>query len=390
MKNFILKKKILGICITEGSRSLADISRELNSSIPTITKLVGELIKDGYLEDMGKIDTSGGRRPSIYGLNPSAGFFAGIDINMGEVKIAVTDFKGDLVDFTTHYGFTLSNTEESFKELCRITKEYVSQIGIDTEAILAYGLSLSGRVNYQTGESFTYHLKEGGNIREFVENELKRPVFVENNSRAMTYGEFLYGQHGYKKDILFMNVSWGLGMGMVIDGKLTYGKSGFSGEIGHFPILDNNQICQCGKIGCLETGASCSALQRMITEKLVAGRSSMLVNKFNKDRLIDLSDIMDAIREGDILAIETVEQIGLTLGRAVAGLINLFNSELVVIGGLLSSAAEYLRLPVMTAIQKYTLSTVSRETEIKFSDLGEQAGAKGACMIARSRLLDII
>lgn len=390
MKNFILKKKILGICITEGSRSLADISRELNSSIPTITKLVGELIMDGYLEDMGKIDTSGGRRPSIYGLNPSAGFFAGIDINMDEVKIAVTDFKGDLVDFTTHYGFTLSNTEESFKELCRITKEYVSQIGIDTEAILAYGLSLSGRVNYQTGESFTYHLKEGGNIREFVENELKRPVFVENNSRAMTYGEFLYGQHGYKKDILFMNVSWGLGMGMVIDGKLTYGKYGFSGEIGHFPILDNNQICQCGKIGCLETGASCSALQRMITEKLVAGRSSMLVNKFNKDRLIDLSDIMDAIREGDILAIETVEQIGLTLGRAVAGLINLFNSELVVIGGLLSSAAEYLRLPVMTAIQKYTLSTVSRETEIKFSDLGEQAGAKGACMIARSRLLDII
>jgi predicted NBD/HSP70 family sugar kinase len=390
MKNFILKKKILGICITEGSRSLADISRELNSSIPTITKLVGELIMDGYLEDMGKIDTSGGRRPSIYGLNPSAGFFAGIDINMDEVKIAVTDFKGDLVDFTTHYGFTLSNTEESFKELCRITKEFVSQIGIDTEAILAYGLSLSGRVNYQTGESFTYHLKEGGNIREFVENELKRPVFVENNSRAMTYGEFLYGQHGFKKDILFMNVSWGLGMGMVIDGKLTYGKSGFSGKIGHFPILDNNQICQCGKIGCLETGASCSALQRMITEKLVAGRSSMLVNKFNKDRLIDLSDIMDAIREGDILAIETVEQIGLTLGRAVAGLINLFNSELVVIGGLLSSAAEYLRLPVMTAIQKYTLSTVSRETEIKFSDLGEQAGAKGACMIARSRLLDII
>ena len=173
MKNFILKKKILGICITEGSRSLADISRELNSSIPTITKLVGELIMDGYLEDMSKIDTSGGRRPSIYGLNPSAGFFAGIDINMDEVKIAVTDFKGDLVDFTTHYGFTLSNTEESFKELCRITKEFVSQIGIDTEAILAYGLSLSGRVNYQTGESFTYHLKEGGNIREFVENELK-------------------------------------------------------------------------------------------------------------------------------------------------------------------------------------------------------------------------
>lgn len=390
MKNVILKRKILGICITEGSQSLADISRELNSSIPTITKLVGELIDEGYLEDMGKIDTTGGRRPSIYGLNPSAGFFTGIDINRDGVRISVTDFRGDLVDCMTFPEFTLTDTEESFKGLCRMTEEYVSKIGIDPEAILAYGLSLSGRVNHLTGESLCHQMAEGGNIREFLENELNRPVFVENNSRAMTYGEFLYGQHGRRKDLLFLNVSWGLGMGMIIDGKLTFGKSGFSGEIGHFPILDNNQICQCGKIGCLETGASCSALQRMITEKLNAGRSSILSEKFNRLRQIALKDIMAAIREGDMLAIETVEQIGHTLGRAVAGLINLFNPELVVIGGTLSSAAEYLRLPVMTAIQKYTLNISSRETEIKFSDLGEQAGAKGACMIARSRLLDII
>ena len=390
MKNFILKKKILGICITEGSRSLADISRELNSSIPTITKLVGELIDEGYLEDMGKIDTTGGRRPSIYGLNPSAGFFTGIDINRDGVRISVTDFRGALVDCVTYPEFILADTEESLKELCRMTAEYVSTIGIDPEAILAYGISLSGRVNHLTGESLCHQMAEGGNIRELLEKELNRPVFVENNSRAMTYGEFLNGQHGSRKDLLFLNVSWGLGMGMIIDGKLTFGKSGFSGEIGHFPILDNNHICQCGKIGCLETGASCSALQRMITEKLNAGRSSILSEKFNRLRQIALKDIMAAIREGDMLAIETVEHIGHTLGRAVAGLINLFNPELVVIGGTLSSAAEYLRLPVMTAIQKYTLNIISRETEIKFSDLGEQAGAKGACMIARSRLLDII
>ena len=233
-------------------------------------------------------------------------------------------------------------------------------------------------------------MKGGGNIRDLLEKELNKPIYVENNSRAMTYGEYLSDSRDSKKDLLFLNVSWGLGMGMIIGGKLTFGKSGFSGEIGHFPILDNNQICHCGKIGCLETGASCSALQRIIIEKLNAGRSSMLSGKFNKDGQIALSDIMDAIHEEDMLAIETVEQIGHTLGRAVAGLINLFNPELVVIGGLLSSASEYLRLPVMSSIQKYTLNVISRDTEIKFSDLREQAGAKGACMIARSRLLDII
>lgn len=188
MKNVILKRKILGICITEGSQSLADISRELNSSIPTITKLVGELIDEGYLEDMGKIDTTGGRRPSIYGLNPSAGFFTGIDISRDGVRISVTDFRGDLVDCVTFPELTLTDTEESFKGLCRMTEEYVSKIGIDPEAILAYGISLSGRVNHKTGESLSHQITEEGSIREFLENELNRPVFVENNSRAMTYG----------------------------------------------------------------------------------------------------------------------------------------------------------------------------------------------------------
>ena len=390
MKKIILKQKILEICITEGNQSLADINKALNSSIPTITKLVGELISEGFVEDLGKIDTSGGRRPSIYGLNPSAGYFVGIDVSKDGFSIATTDFRGNTLDFMKNEEFTLSSDEESFKALCRLIKNHIGTIGIKPESILAYGISFSGRVNFHTGESFSYYMKDGSNISSLMERELGKPVFVENNSRAMTYSEYLYGEHGHKRNILFINVSWGLGMGMIIDGRLTFGKSGFSGEIGHFPILDNNQICQCGKIGCLETGASCSALHRIITEKLRSGRSSMLSGKFSKEGKITVQDIMEAINEEDILAIETVEQIGLTLGRAVAGLINLFNPELVVIGGLLASASEYLRLPVMTAIQKYTLNIISRDTEIKFSSLGEQAGAIGACMIARSRLLEIL
>lgn len=390
MKNFILKQKILGLCITEGSQSLADISKDLNSSIPTITKLVGELISEGYIQDMGKIDTSGGRRPSIYGLNPRAGYFIGIDITREGISIATVDFKGDTVDFMKDQEFTLSGDKESSIALCRLIENHTSSLGIGSDCILAYGVSFSGRVNRQSGETFPYFLKDGKDIRSTMENELGKPVFIENNSRAMTYGEYLCGQQGKEKNILFINVSWELGMGMIIDGRLTFGKSGFSGEIGHFPILDNNQICQCGKIGCLETGASCSALHRIITEKLRAGRSSMLSEKFIKEGMVSMQDIMDAINEEDILAIETVEQVGLTLGRAVAGMINLFNPGLVVIGGLLASASEYLRLPVMSAIQKYTLNIISRDTGIKYSSLGEQAGAIGACMIARSRLLDIL
>ena len=94
--------------------------------------------------------------------------------------------------------------------------------------------------------------------------------------------------------------------------------------------------------------------------------------------------------EEDVLAIESVEEIGSALGRAIAGLINIFNPELVVIGGRLSTAEEYLMLPIRSAINKHSLNIVSKETEIKFSKLGKKAGPIGACMLSRSHLLGIL
>lgn len=389
-KNSSLKKRILGLCVNEGDYSLADLSKELNTSIPTITKLVGELIDDGFLEDMGKQGTNGGRRPSIYGLNSSAGYFVGIEVRKDEISVAVTNFKGQTIDYKEDIAFTLENSEASFKKLCDGTKEHLSKIGVDASKVLAYGVNLSGRVNNETGYCFTYFLGEDRPIASLLEEELMAPVFIENDSRAMTYGEYICGVANKEQDMLFLNVAWGLGMGMILDGKLSYGKSGFSGEIGHFPLLDNDQICQCGKTGCLETGASGLALHRIFMEKLRDGRASMLSEKFNKGGEITLDDILGAILEEDVLAIEVVEEIGAVLGRAIAGLINLFNPELVVIGGRLSSASEYLLLPIKSAIQKHSLNIINRDTTIKFSKLGRKAGPIGACMLSRSKLLGLL
>lgn len=389
-KNSSLKKRILGLCVNEGDYSLADLSKELNTSIPTITKLVGELIDDGFLEDMGKQGTNGGRRPSIYGLNSSAGYFVGIEVRKDEISVAVTNFKGQTIDYKENIAFTLENSEASFKKLCDGTKEHLSRIGVDASKVLAYGVNLSGRVNNETGYCFTYFLGEDRPIASLLEEELMAPVFIENDSRAMTYGEYICGVANKEQDMLFLNVAWGLGMGMILDGKLSYGKSGFSGEIGHFPLLDNDQICQCGKTGCLETGASGLALHRIFMEKLRDGRASMLSEKFNKGGEITLDDILGAILEEDVLAIEVVEEIGAVLGRAIAGLINLFNPELVVIGGRLSAASEYLLLPIKSAIQKHSLNIINRDTTIKFSKLGRKAGPIGACMLSRSKLLGLL
>ena len=389
-KNAILKQNILGLCINDGDYSIADLSKELGTSIPTITKLVGELIDEGFLEDMGKQGTNGGRRPSIYGLNPYAGYFVGIDVHRNDISIAVTNFKGQTVDLQEDMPFVLENSVASLKVLCKCILDHLKKSGIDKDKVRAYGVNLSGRVNNETGYCFTYFIGEDRPIASLLEDELQTPVFVENDSRAMTYGEYICGVANNEKNMLFLNVAWGLGMGMIIDGKLSYGKSGFSGEIGHFPLLDNDQICQCGKTGCLETGASGSALHRIIMEKLREGRSSSLSDKFNANEEIDLEDIMAAVEEEDVLAIETIEEIGSTLGRAIAGLINLFNPELVVIGGRVSAAKEYLLLPIKSAIQKHSLNMINKDTTIKFSKLGKKAGPIGACMLSRTKLLGLL
>jgi predicted NBD/HSP70 family sugar kinase len=389
-KNSILKQRILGLCIDEGDYSLADLSKDLNTSIPTITKLVGELIEEGFLEDMGKQGTAGGRRPSIYGLSPSAGYFVGVDIRRENISVAITNFKGHTVDYHESIPFTLESSETSIRNLSRNIKNLIEKAEIPTEKILAYGINLSGRVNNETGYCFTYFVGEGRPIADIFKEEFNAPVFVENDSRAMTYGEYICGVAKDEEDMLFLNVAWGLGMGMIINGKLSYGKSGFSGEIGHFPLLNNDQICQCGKTGCLETGASGLALHRIFTEKLREGRASTLSDKFNSSETISLDDILEAVKEEDVLAIECIEEVGTTLGRAIAGLINIFNPELVVIGGKVSTAAEYLLLPVKTAIQKHSLNIINRDTSIKFSKLREKAGPIGACMLSRSKLLGLL
>ena len=323
-KNAVLKQRILSLCIADGDYSISDFSKELDSSIPTITKLVSELIEAGYLKDLGKAGISSGRRPSIYGLNPDAGYIVGMDVRRYHISVAVTDFKGKIVDSQSDIPFALTNTVESFHDLCNFILKHITKLGIKKEQVLSYGLNLTGRVNHVTGYSYSYFIGEDKPIAATMESFLERPVYIENDSRAMCFGEYRAG----------------------------IGKN------------EQNIICQCGKVGCLETEASGSALHREFIEKLAAGRASILSEKYRKGDEITIEDITDALADEDMLAIECIEHVGKTLGKALAGL--------------------------KSAINKYSLNMVSKDSRIEMSKLGKNAGPIGACMLSRSRLLGLM
>ncbi len=389
-KNAQIKKDILRLCIENGTYSISDFSRDLDTSVPTVTKIISEMIADGLLQDEGKVGTKGGRRPSTYGLNPEAGYFVGVDVARQHFHIAICDFKGNLIRFIQDIPFVLEANPESFRNICQRIKEEVSGTNILWDDVLGVGVSLSGRVNPEKGYSLTYFVSDDIPMKDLFEQQLGVPVTIENDSRAMTYGEYMNLWPKLEKDVIFVNLSWGLGMGMILEGKLFYGKSGFSGEIGHFPVLTNNLICRCGKVGCLETGASGSALHRMIIERLKEGRKSSLAPIFEKYGDLHLKDILKAVEEEDVLAIEGIEEVGATLGRGLAGVINIFNPGLVIIGGRLIVGKDYLMLPVKTAVNRFSLSKVSSDTKFKFSKLGTKAAGIGNCLLSRDKLLGFV
>lgn len=388
-KNALQKKRIITHYIYNGSSTITDLAREMDLSVPTVTKFITEMCEEGYINDYGKLETSGGRHPSLYGLNPESGYFIGVDIKQFAINIGLINFKGDMVELKMNIPYKFENTPEGLETLCKLVSSFIKKLSIDTEKILNININISGRVNPESGYSFSQFNFEERPLAEILTERIGYKVTIDNDTRAMTYGEYLKGCVKGEKDVIFVNVSWGLGIGIIIDGKIYTGKSGFSGEFGHTNVFDNEIICHCGKKGCLETEASGSALHRILIERIRNGESSILSERIAmKNSVVTLDEIIAAVVKEDVLCIEIVEEIGQKLGKQIAGLINIFNPELVIIGGTLSVTGDYLTQPIKTAVRKFSLNLVNKDSSIQTSKLRDRAGIVGACMLARSRMFE--
>jgi predicted NBD/HSP70 family sugar kinase len=386
-KNKALKRSIINYVDDVGSATITDLTAQLNISTPKTTSLVNELIQDGLIRDYGKIDSTGGRRASMYGLVAESAFFLGVDVKRYFINIGLLDFKKNLVTVKEHIPYTLENNQESYQALIRIIQQFITEAPVDRDKILAMGLNLSGRINTHSGYSFSYFHFHEEPLSNTIEKEIGIKTFLENDSRAMAYGEFCSSAVSNEKNVLFVNLDYGIGLGILIDGKVYYGKSGFGGEMGHIPTFSNEIICHCGKKGCLETEASGWALIRLFRERIKAGSTSQLLKKKKQLDEIRLDDIIEGAKNEDTLCIELIAEVGEKIGRGLAILINIFNPELVILGGTLAETGDYIKLPIRSALNKFSLSLVNSDTQLRLTKLGEKAGVMGGCLMARNKLL---
>ena len=389
-KNNLTKRGIVARMAARGECTLADLAAELNISIPTITKLVGELAADGLVADLGKVETAGGRRPNIFGLASSAVYFAGVGIRRDRLHFAITDLSNNIAAQRTATDFTLADNSECLERILAETDRFLNSCGIPRGKILSVGISLPGRVNPETGRSYRYFNDPDTPLRTILEERLGMEVLLENDTRAQCYAEHVSGAAGDVKDMLYVNIGRGFAIGIIADGKLYYGKSGFAGEFGHTPMFNNNVICSCGKRGCLETEVSGIAIENKMRALIGEGVNTSLREKYDADGNIHIDDIIEAARRDDTLSIELIEEAAEKAGKSVAVLLNIFNPELVVIGGNLAKAGDYLMLPLQAATNKHSVGLVYNDTRFAPSKTDDTAGALGAAMMIRNKTIGLL
>ena len=381
------KTAMLRLFIEKGNHTVAELAAGLGVSIPYATKSLNELVEAQLVQEVGKRDNYSRRAPRVYDLIPTSGYFLGIDTGHDRLNLGIIDFCGNMVSNEYKMIYSYEDTNECFDMLTSKINDFIDASGIDRSLIRKACMSVGGRVNPIEGKAHNYFTCLNRPLAEALTESLGIEACIDNDTRCMTYGEYLKGCCKGYRNVVFVNISWGVGIGIIIDGKMYLGKSGYSGEIGHMHIYNNGIICHCGKTGCMETEASGAALQRNMTHALQNGAVSILSGRESAAEELSLSEIIDAIKREDVLSIDNLQKVAVELGTNLAGIINVFNPEILVIGGDLSVTGDYLTQPICMGIKKYSLNLVNEDSVIATSTLTDKAAVTGACLLAQRKLL---
>ena len=388
-KNNIIKRNIIAYMAINGESTLSELTRELHISVPTMTKLVQELVDDRIVNDLGKVETPGGRRPNVFGLANTAIYFAGINVARDHMAYVITDLQNNIILEHTDNSFELVDRPQCLERICQNIENFIATSGVDREKILGVGVSIVGRVNPETGRSYKYFTSSEESLTDIISARIGIRVMLENDTRARCYAEYTTGKAKNESNVIYLHMGRGVAIGIVIDGKLYYGKNGFAGEFGHIPFFDNEIICACGKKGCLETEVSGIALENKIVDLIERGVNTHLREMYDRGESIHINDIISAARNDDNLSIELIEEAGEKVGKAVAFLINTFNPETVIVGGNLAMAGEYLMLPLKSSTNKYSLNLVYKDTKFRVSKMTDSANAWGVAMLIRNKVIGL-
>lgn len=382
IKNRSYKRQIIKELCFGKILSALEISHRIGRSLPLTTKVLNELIEEEFVQESGFALSTGGRRPLMYSL--IAGKMYAISVAMDQLftRIGIIDVQSYKIISSEKYNLTLPHNPLAKEQLIECVKSFISKSDIPHEKIIGIGIGMPGFVDTEKGVNRSFLLMEDKkkSLRSYLEEALEFPVYLDNDSSLIALTELKLGAARDKKNSMVINLGWGVGLGLIINGELFRGNNGFAGEFSHIPLFDNNKLCSCGKSGCLETEASMLVVLEKAKEALASGRVSAISNIADDSEEASIN-IINAALAGDQLAVELLSDTAYNIGRGIAILIHILNPEQVIISGRGAMAGNMLLPAIYQAVNKYCIPSLAAYTDIIVSDFSTKAELIGGAAL---------
>jgi predicted NBD/HSP70 family sugar kinase len=362
--------RIVDFLRTNGTASRAEVARRTGLSRSTVSTLVADLQRRGLVvERAGQFAGEGqpGRPAALLELDPSAAAAVGVDFDHDKVRVAVSDLSRIvLAEASAPYDVD-HDAQGSLDLAAELVERMLQETELDRDRLLGVGVALAGPIDQDTGALHPSDVLPGWagvDVGKELETRLNTPAYVENDANLGALAEVTLGAGRNARFAAYVSISSGIGAGIIVDGRPYRGHRGTAGEIGHFVVDPQGPICRCGNRGCLETMASGPALLRLV--------------QASRDEELTVREMIELARDGDAGCRRAIADAGQVVGRVVAGLVNLFSPEMVVIGGDLGEAGDLLLDPLREAVRRDALPAATTELKVVAGELGERANLLGA------------
>ncbi|MDC0584288.1 ROK family transcriptional regulator [Bacteroidales bacterium] len=388
------KKTILNLIRQEGQISRADIVKKTGISASTVTRIVDSLInEDGLAEQVGTGQSSGGRRPILVRFKGVNSYVIGVDWGRTHIYAVLSNLEGEHILETDLKTESDSEFESDLNKLVKVLGDLIDKSKVNKKKILGVGVAAAGYLNKDSGLiefSANFNWRDV-DVKTPLEERIGIPVIIDNVSRVMALGELYYGEGHKYLNSLFVNVGYGIGAGLILEGKPYYGTSGLTGEMGHNIVDPKSKVqCKCGRYGCLETISSGRGIARQAKEYISKNPNCTLAKIISdsKDK-ISAKIIIEAANQGDEGATAIIKKAGFILGQSIARMINLMNPDAVFLGGGVVLAGDMFINAIKQGAEEFTIPEAFKYCKILTATNGADAAVLGAISLILNEVLEL-
>ena len=306
----------------------------------------------------------------------------GVDLGGTKIAAALATTQGEIVARGRRPTPAQAGPDAVINSVCATINEVLSAKELQPSRLSGIGIAAAGIIDSANGKVIFSPNLPGWHevpLREAIEQRFGIPAYLGNDANLAALGEWHFGVGEKMTNLIYVTVSTGIGGGIIADGKLYTGACGAAGEIGHMTIDVNGPRCRCGNIGCWETLASGTALAREAVKRITEGARTSIIELVGGDvSKIDANIVGLTAKQGDELAQELVSRLGYYFGVGLANLVNIFNPELILVGGGVAKMGDLLLQPAIKVVKERAFSTSANAVEIKPATLGDDSGILGA------------